>query len=445
MNELKSDFSKLEPIEITNKVDSNEDDFSFPYFTFFIFLGLIGYFFFYGYFYYSPTIQYISNPCVMSSSYNQSSVDISFSVNGLSKFNSFIKLDLVISRYATFAITKVKYHLNYTVNFLKNGVKVRQEKKDLNLTGSYTRFIDSLQARTILYKKITDFDEIVGTSTLYTNLTSVSSVYFHYFYANENFIKLMKTSSLILTVFSVFSFYQYYNFYQKSQKTFFDQFLYVLGISCSLSTNFLSLLIDNKLTQYLYIILMNAYIAIFRSFSMYLLDSMYKKVDSITPAINEEILILIIQMILQTIHDCSRDYLFFSEYDNSQKTIGLLDIILYFLHFRYIFVCLLWFKNTIPSLSKKEKIRCLSYGCFILLTLINTLIIQIMKIMKNPKSNGLSVLAYHYPYVISGIIFLSYGGNTNEQYRVLHDSPELNCDENTIDEGLILSDKEEMQ
>ncbi|OHT00445.1 hypothetical protein TRFO_32906 [Tritrichomonas foetus] len=443
---------ELQPIQVANY--EKEEDSSLPLagsmLTFSLFLILECINFYQGYMYYSPIVNCTTIFCPLIKDYNQTRVDLSVNVNNLTDFNSFLRVDMLFIRYTSKAESfHIVYKLNYTAEYFLSNQSVLKEIDDFAVRDCYFhRKTVYTRPRTLFYKRIYDFDEFSAFISIDTNLSDIKAVSIIYFFVDAKTMKFMQNSTIFLTLVTLVTFLQYLKYYKNSTKNTQDFIILILGLLSVFSVNIFSVFSNNHFMQVISPITMNVFLMMFRIFSLYFFDSIHKR--SITPslAVHEEIRFNIYYMLFQIYYEITRDSLFYVEYNDVPKKLTLSDLIMYYFHLKYIYTCFTWYINALKGSTKQNKIILNNYGRYILVTLFNTLIVQVLLKMKNVSTNtGLIPLVYQYPHIIATIIFLNMKLNCTNEYQMLNNrnqfEDEVENDEKGVNNGdLLLNDDE---
>ncbi|KAK8897228.1 hypothetical protein M9Y10_015167 [Tritrichomonas musculus] len=399
-----------------------------------------------GYLCSSPIVKWNSVFFPFVKTYHQNMSEFTITVDNFTKLNRFLQIDIIFYRY-TFNYKKVmRGQYNYSVEFLSNNKTIDfwpQKSSDFEYF-SYQSYPNSLPV-TIFSQPISNYDQLRSNLTIFMNLTELKGMSFDYFYVNSNFVQLYNNLSILFTVFSIFTFICFLIFCcSKTLKdtSTNDKFLLTLNILTILSVLNYQYFFEGIQMFKITIFMTDLLIVIFRVYSLFLLDSLISRSNSISEPVYTEMIRYFLFFFALLYHD-KEDFeakIYARSEEKPHYSIPLIKLIILFFHLWHIFICMFYFIRALrESKNKDSKKTVIKYGQYILFNLANTLVVRVILMFRHFHDNtALNLLVYRFSYVISTIIITNlrmHSKHVIDEYQKVNEDEndgENNIEENTL-------------
>lgn len=400
--------------------------------------------------------------------------DVFVHVEKLTNLHKFFRMDGVVVRRFLNNSASDPLEIFSAINYEKNGkitrsINTSKTGKPLRYTCKFEHGAEFSNRFLIINEPIHNFDSLnISLLINSTNFESskVTGFNFRYSFAQPNLLKYANSIKIIFTISSLVVFIDYVRSLYSKNKTIFEQnsssnyifstLLLSLGFTAIFALNPLEIVyfwlninrsvvyegILYKILTALSPILFSLFMTIFKLFTYYLIDTTIHNSEDIDKqwAMFYGIFIIFFE-IIETLAGLQNSDI----YKNIIKTgslsldgyvnLTLLDRILMTLQLVYCITTLLLLAYSYRVSNKNNKMKFISYGLFIFLSLIMTLSSEVfLSSLKVTKHTSISLLFYQTAHILSSIIFYLFQDADTSLFESINDKDQYHS--NNADNGI---------
>ena len=358
------------------------------------------------------------------------SARIMFSFSNLDPNSEFLKIDMSINRDDELIPRILDVSVQGNVEYLKSDSIIQQkELTDLHFFVSFEKGNPTSNHIDFYIEKNINFDHFQMNAYLDSNFAGVTSFNILLLYSNSYFVKFINTVRNVHFIFILYILVGYFfsNGYKFNSEI--QIIIGVLSVSCMLANvNFFGFAFKDFVT----IIFECIFIAIFKLFIFFILDTLYHK--SKKPNTNWYLVYASFIMAYGIFECCVKTTHLVSQSRFSDIT--LFDYVLDGMHILFCIAILILLIFTIKNSTESQKFSIILFSLYIWILLINTIVSEVFFPLKqNEYSDSTSFLFYRSTYSVVFIIFLYFFVQySSEIHLFMNTNQFVNIENANIDE-----------